>query len=307
MENKTIVFMGTPIISKEYLKKLIESKIKIRAVITQPPKRHSRGLKLLKSSVHEFADENKIDVYTPQTLDLVSLNYLNKIKPDLIIVMAYGKILPKAILELPKYGCINVHLSILPRWRGAAPIEHTLMNGDEVTGISIIKMIEKLDAGPIISQKKITVPSHFNKKKLSDLLTIVGSELLVSIIPKIINNQFQLIDQDEDKVTYAHKITSELRKINFNNTSKNIINNIRAHSPYPGSWFELNNERIKIIEAKIGSAKGNVSTILNNKFEIASLDGSIEPVILQREGKKIVTKDEFLRGFKLNINEIINA
>ncbi len=217
------------------------------------------------------------------------------------------KILPNTILDLPKYGCINIHVSILPRWRGAAPIEHALMCGDKETGISIIKLIEKLDAGPIITQEKFNIPSSFNKLQLSNKLTEIGTKLLINTIPLIFENNIIFRDQDEKKVTYASKITSEIRKINFNNSTDSVINHIRAHAPKPGAWFTLNNERIKLIDAKKGFGKGKTSSILNNNFEIACNDGSIEPLILQREGKNIVTKEEFLRGFQLKDDDLINA
>ena len=160
MKNKKIIFMGTPDISAKYLNTLIEKNIQIHTVFTQAPKKQSRGMKLSKTPVHLLANKKNINVFHPQNFDIETINILKKIKPDLIVVMAYGKILPKVILELPNYGCINIHVSILPRWRGAAPIEHALMNGDKETGISIIKLIEKLDAGPIIVQKKI----HYSRE-----------------------------------------------------------------------------------------------------------------------------------------------
>ena len=307
MKNKKIIFMGTPKIAAEYLNSLIKNNIKIDAVFTQSPKKQLRGMKLTKSSVHILANENKIEVHHPENFDNETIIKLKKMKPDLIIVMAYGKILPKSLLELPKYGCINIHVSILPRWRGAAPIEHALMSGDKETGISIIKLIEKLDAGPIIAQEKLNISSNFNKLQLSNKLTEIGTKLLINTIPFLFLNNIKFREQDESLATYANKITSEIRKINFNNSSDKIINHIRAHAPKPGAWFTLNNERIKLIEAKKGSAKGKTSTILNDKFEIACDDGSIEPLILQREGKNIVTKEEFLRGFQLKDNDLINA
>ena len=307
MQDKKIIFMGTPQIAAEYLNSLINNNIKIEAVFTQSPKKQSRGMKLIKSPVHLLANENKIEIYYPETFDNEMMNKLKKIEPDLLIVMAYGKILPISLLELPKYGCINIHVSILPRWRGAAPIEHALMNGDKETGVSIIKLIKKLDAGPIIAQEKYDIPSNFNKLQLTNKLTEIGTKLLINTIPSIFKNNIIFRDQDEKFATYANKITSEIRKINFNNSTDNVINHIRAHAPKPGAWFNLNNERIKLIEAKKGSAKGKMSTILNNKFEIACNDGSIEPLILQREGKNIVTKEEFLRGFQLKDEDLINA
>ena len=307
MHNKKIIFMGTPVIAKEYLNTLINNDFKIEAVFTQPPKKQSRGMKLNKSPIHLMAIEKNIKVFHPVKFDLEIINLLNKIQPDLIIVMAYGRILPREVLELPEYGCINVHVSMLPRWRGASPIEYALQSGDKKTGISIIKLVEELDAGPIIAQEKLTIPSNFNKLELSNHLTTIGKKLLIDTIPKILKNEIILKDQDKENITYASKITSKIRKINFNTSTKNIINLIKAHAPKPGAWFYLNNERIKIIDAKPGLAKGKISTILNNNFEIASNDGSIEPLILQREGKNIVTKDEFLRGFKLKVDTIINA
>ncbi len=307
MYNKKIIFMGTPVIATEYLSSLINNDFKIEAVFTQPPKKQYRGMKLNKSPIHILASKKNIKVYHPLKFNNETINFLKEIKPDLIIVMAYGKILPKEVLEIPKHGCINIHVSILPRWRGASPIEYTLKSGDEKTGISIIKLVEKLDAGPIIAQEECVIPPNSNKLQLSDKLTKLGKSLLIKTIPKIFENEFELIDQDEKKVTYAYKITSENRKINFNNSVKNIINHIRAHSPKPGAWFFLNGERIKIIDAKPGLAKGKVSTVLNKNFEIACEDGSIDPINLQREGKKVVNKEEFLRGYKLKINDVINA
>tara|TARA_Y100000768_G_C23919681_1_gene654223 strand:+ start:216 stop:1142 length:927 start_codon:yes stop_codon:yes gene_type:complete len=305
--NKKIIFMGTPEIATEYINALLKNNINIDAIFTQPPQKQSRGLKLIKSPVHILASKKNIEIFHPKTFDSSTLLSLNKLKPDLIIVMAYGKILPKTILNLPKKGCINVHLSLLPRWRGAAPIEYTLMNGDKETGVSIIKLVEQLDAGPIIAQRKMTIPSEYNKQSLSKSLTILGTKLLLETIPKILNNNTEFITQDEKKVTYAHKINSQIRKINFNNDAKSIINHIRAHSPKPGAWLCLNGERIKIIDAKSGSEKGEKSTILNSNFEIGCKDGSILPLILQREGKKVVTIDDFLRGFKPKIYDVVNA
>ena len=307
MKEKTIIFMGTPSIAAEYLDVLIKHHIEIKGVFTQSPKKKFRGMRLSKSPVHLLAEKKKINVYHPNNFDPEAISILKKIQPHLIIVMAYGNILPKSVLELPKFGCINIHVSILPRWRGAAPIEHTLMNGDKETGISIIKLVEKLDAGPIIAQEKLTIPKNFNKLQLTHSLTTIGSRLLVKIIPKVLNNEIEFKYQNEKYATYANKINSETRKINFNSLTQNIINNIRAHSPKPGAWFFLKNERIKIIEAKKGTSRGNASTILNKNFEIGTKDGSIEPLILQREGKKIVQKEDFLRGYILNIGDKINV
>mgnify|MGYP001349498912 CR=1 FL=1 len=307
MNKKKILFMGTPVIASEYLNALLENDFNIVAVFTQPPKKKSRGMKLIESPVHLLAKKNNILLFNPKSYDYEIIKQINNLKPDLIIVMAYGKILPIELLNIPRFGCINIHVSILPRWRGATPIEHSLINGDKETGITIIKLVERLDAGPIIAQEKFTIPENFNKLQLSNSLTNIGTKLLIDTIPKIFDNLISLKSQNEANVTYANKINTESRKINFDNSAYNIINHIRAHAPRPGAWFYLNRERIKIIEAKPGLAKGESSRVLNRNFELGCSDGSIEPLILQREGKKIVTKDEFLRGFKFKIDDLLNV
>ena len=298
--------MGTPLVASEYLKTLIDNNINIEAVFTQPPRKKYRGMKINMSPVHLLAKQNNIDVFNPEIFDTKIIDQLNKIKPDLIVVMAYGKILPKEVLELPKNGSINIHVSYLPRWRGAAPIEYALINGDKKTGITIIKINEKLDAGPIIAQESFSIPKNINKLQLTNELTKIGKKLLINTISSIFNNKINPIDQNENNATYAYKITSEQRRINFNNSTEKIINHIKAHSPKPGAWFNLNNERIKIIDAKPGSARGKASTVLNNNFELATDDGSIDPINLQRQGKNTVTKEEFLRGYKIKVNDKIN-
>ncbi len=304
--NKNIIFMGTPLIASEYLNTLLKNELNIVAVFTQPPKKKSRGMKLSKSPVHITAIKKNINVFHPQNFDKQTIDQLKKLQPDLIVVAAYGKLLPREVLNLPKYGCINIHLSLLPRWRGAAPIEYTLMNGDDETGVSIIKLTERLDSGPIISQTKFKVGNNINKLHLTKKLIDSGNILLTKTISSIFNNDITPKAQNDKYATFAKKINSQDRKINFHKSMTDIINLVRAHSPKPGAWFTLNNERIKIIDVKAGIDNGSVSTILNNKFEIACIDGSVEPLKLQREGKEILTKDEFLRGFKFKINDIVN-
>ncbi len=306
MKNKKIIFMGTPLIAANYLVALLKNNINIHAVYSQPPRKQLRGMKIMKSEVHKIAEKEKIDVFCPINFDNEAINEIKKLKPDLIIVMAYGKLLPKVILEMPKYGCINIHLSLLPRWRGASPVEHALINGDRESGVSIIKLVEKLDAGPIIAQEKISIPDKFNKLQLINKLNALGIKLLIEVLKFIFNDNVNLVHQDHSLATYATKINVENRKIIFNNLAIDIINLIRSHAPHPGAWFFLNKERIKILDAKIGTSIGETSTILNNKFEIGCKDGSIEPLILQREGRSFVKKEDFIRGFKFNIYDKIN-
>ena len=307
MNGKKIIFMGTPIIAANYLNSLIDNKYNVVSVFTQPPRKRNRGMKVQSSSVHELANQYNIKVNFPTRLNENEVDLIKSYKPDLIIVMAYGLLIPNKILDLPQYGCINIHLSLLPRWRGASPIEHTLLNGDTETGITIIKLIKKLDAGPIIVQKKIPVAENINKDDLSDKLTQLGSELLIDILPKLFTDKIVMKNQNNKKATYAQKINSQMRKINFNLSTREVLNQIRAYATNPGTWFFYNNERIKIISASIQNNKGNPSTILNKQFELGCLDGSILPSYLQREGKKIMYIEDFLRGFSFNVGDSLNA
>ncbi len=307
MTNKKIIFMGSPKIASDYLESLIQNNFFISAVFSQPPKKKSRGMKIIESDVHQTANKNNIKAYCPNTFDKNTIETVKNLNPDLIIVMAYGKILPKEILDLPSFGCINIHVSLLPRWRGAAPIEHTLINGDKESGVSIIQMVEKLDAGPIINQKKISIEDNCNKSELSKKLTEVGTKLLVATIPLIFDKKISYSIQNDNYVTYAKKISANNRKINFNKSVNEVLNLIRAHSPKPGAWFTIQGERIKIIKARKSNSTGNASTIINDKFNIGCNNGSIEPLLLQREGKNIISKDDFLRGYSFEINDIINA
>ena len=307
MSDKKIIFMGTPLIAVNYLNSLINNKYIVVSVFTQPPRKRNRGMKVQSSPVHELANHNNIKVNFPTRLDEEAFDLIKSYKPDLIIVMAYGLLIPTKILNFPQYGCINIHVSLLPRWRGASPIEHTLLNGDTETGITIIKLIEKLDAGPIIVQKKIPVVENINKDDLSDTLTQLGSDLLIDILPKLFADKIVMQDQDNKKATCAQKINSRMRKINFNLSTREVLNQIRAYATNPGAWFFYNNERIKIISASIQSNKGNPSTILNKQFELGCLDGSILPSYLQREGKKIMYIEDFLRGFSFTVGDSLNA
>ena len=307
MENKKIIFMGTPSIALSHLKTLLNHNYKIESVFTQPPRKKNRGMQIQQSPVHKFCLENKISVFYPQKLDDIIYKQLKKIQPDIIIVMAYGILLPSKFLSLPKLGCINVHVSLLPRWRGAAPIQHTLLNGDEVSGISIIKLENKLDAGPILFQKKIDLPNHINNDDLELKLTDLGCNSLIEFLPSYFKSEISSKIQDETKVTYANKINSNFRKIDFNKKSLDVFNQIRAYSQNPGAWFLYKEHRIKLISVKINNKIGKPSTILNDKFEISCKDGSILPLLLQREGKKIVSIEEFIRGFNFSVGDQLNA
>ena len=307
MKDKKIIFMGTPDIAAQHLNILIENNLNIVGIFTQPPRKKNRGMRIEKSDVHQIADKNNIEVFYPSTIDDKTIEQVKSLEPDLIIVIAYGIILPSKFLNIPKYGCINIHVSLLPRWRGAAPIEHALLAGDDKTGISIISVSPKLDAGDILMQESFTLDKDINRDELTLNLTNLGKKTLMKTLPLLFENKLIRKKQDESKVTYANKFLSEDRKINFYNSTDDVFNHIRAHGPKPGSWFTYKGERIKIIKAKKINESGESSTILNKDFMIACKDGAIFPMLIQREGKKVVSLDDFLRGFTFSIHDKLNA
>ena len=307
MKDKKIIFMGTPNIAAQHLNILIENNLNIVGIFTQPPRKKNRGMRIEKSDVHQIADKNNIEVFYPSTIDDTVIQQVKSLEPDLIIVIAYGIILPSSFLNIPKYGCINIHVSLLPRWRGAAPIEHALLAGDDKTGISIISVSPKLDAGDILMQESFTLDKDINRDELTLNLTNLGKKTLMKTLPLLFDNKLIRKKQDESKVTYAHKFLSADRKINFYNSSDEVFNHIRAHGPKPGSWFTYKGERIKIIKAKKINEIGESSTILSKDFMIACKDGAILPEFIQREGKKVVSLDDFLRGFTFSIQDKLNA
>ena len=307
MKDKKIIFMGTPDIAAQHLDILIENNLNVVGVYTQPPRKKNRGMRIEKSDVHQIADKKNIEVFYPSTIDDTTIEQVKNLQPDLIIVIAYGIILPSKFLSIPKYGCINIHVSLLPRWRGAAPIEHTLLAGDVKTGISIISISPKLDAGDILMQESFQLDKDINSGDLTLNLINLGKKILMKTLPLLFENKLIGKKQDETKATYANKFMPEDRKINFNNSVDEVFNHIRAHGPKPGSWFTYKGERIKIIKAKKTNQLGESSTILDKDFTIACKEGSILPLFIQREGKKVVSLQDFLRGFTFSMHDKLNA
>ncbi|MFL2544157.1 MAG: methionyl-tRNA formyltransferase [Alphaproteobacteria bacterium] len=307
MIDKKIIFMGTPDIAAQHLNILIENKLNLVGVFTQPPRKKNRGMQVEESAVHQIAKKNNIEIYYPSAIDQTVIQQIKRLEPDLIIVVAYGIILPASFINIPKYGCINIHVSLLPRWRGAAPIEHALLAGDNKTGISIININSKLDAGDILMQESFLLDQNMYSDDLTLKLTNLGKKAMIKILPLIFKNKIIRKKQDENKVTFANKFLNEDRKINFHNSTSDVYNHIRAHGPKPGSWFIYKGERIKIIKAKKTKESGQSSTILNKDFMIGCKDGGIIPLLIQREGKKIVNLVDFLRGFTFSIHDKLNV
>jgi len=307
--NKTrIVFMGTPLIASSYLQKLIDNNFNIIAVYTQPPKPKGRGMSLQNSFVHDKALEHNIPLFHPINFNNKEIiNTFINLKAELVVVMAYGKILPEKILYNPKKGCINVHLSLLPRWRGAAPVEYALLNGDKQTGVSIFRLVKKLDAGPILSNSLVNIEDDMNQEDLLKKLNFIGENLLVKTLNEYLDNKIDVVEQDDERATYANKILPNSRKIDFNENIIKVFNKIRAFSPQPGAWFMFQKERIKIIKCEVLIQDSTPSVIENNELYIGCAGGVIQPRILQREGKKPMGIGEFLKGFQFTVGQKVNG
>ena len=308
MRQERIIFMGTPEIAKVYLQFLIDHKYNIIATYTQTPRKQGRGMQIQKSAAHILSLKHNIPVYHPKNFaSLDTINEFKELNSDIAVVMGYGILLPKSILNIPVHGSINIHVSLLPRWRGAAPIEHAILNGDSVTGVSIFQLEEKLDSGPIIAAQEIDIDENISKEDLIIQLNALGTSLLIKILPDFLDKKITLQKQDENKVSYAEKITPKHRKINFNNEVNTVYNQIRAFAPKPSAWFVLNNKRIKIIKCSMKICYAEVSTIINDQFHIGCRNGKIIPQVVQRQGKKPMEIGEFLKGFTFNVGEKVDA
>jgi len=301
-----ILFMGTPNFAVPILKSLHESNHEILEVYTQSPKKKNRGQKISFSPIHEYSNKINIPVRHPITLNSQEeLEYIKKKNPDIVIVVAYGKILPAKILNNLKIQFINIHASLLPKWRGAAPIQRAIMNCDKETGISIMKIIPKLDAGPVLLKSKIKFNNDTNYEELSNQMSKLGATLILEVLDIIKNDEAKFVPQDEKEATYAKKIDKVESKIDWQLKAKSVIAKINALYPNPGSWFQLNGSRIKILRAREVKAKGAPGEIINKDFTIACSQNAIQILELKKEGKNKISAIEFLRGNKLEIGSNI--
>ena len=298
--------MGTPDFAVPILKSINNLNHNILEVYTQPPNKKNRGQKIQNSPIHDFSNKLNLPVRCPVAFDEEEINHINKLNPDLVIVVAYGKILPNKLLKLDKVLFINVHASLLPRWRGAAPIQRAIMNLDHETGVSIMKIVNELDAGPVLLQSKIKITKEINYKELSDQMSELGAKLILDTLKLIENKSANFIKQNESMATYAKKIEKTETKINWNDDAEKIIAKINAFSPNPGSWFDLNGNRIKIIKAKKVMSKGIPGTILDDNLTIACSKNAIRIIELKKESKQKMTADEFLRGNKIKTGQSLN-
>ena len=307
---KKILFMGSPIFAVPILKSLYQNGYPVSVVYTQPPKKSNRGMKTQKSPVHNMAETLNIDVRTPENLkgNLAEYNFLEELNADLAIVVAYGKILPENFLPLAKMGFINIHASILPSWRGAAPIQRSIMNLDNKTGISIMKINNKLDAGPICNKYEIEIKKQDNTEIISEKLSMLASIKILDEIDNIIDSKAKFVEQDHKKASYAYKIRKAEGKINWEKTADEILGLVNGLFPIPGAWFIFKGERYKILKAEVGNITGEPGVVLSENLEIGCKEKSLKIIEIQREGKRAQKSGEFLLGSKIikgsNLNNV---
>tara|TARA_B100000676_G_C17930885_1_gene760821 strand:- start:255 stop:1154 length:900 start_codon:yes stop_codon:yes gene_type:complete len=295
--------MGTPSFALPALNSLFLSKNTICSVYTQNPKKSGRGKKINRSAVHIFADKNNIKVRTPQKLTTnIDATYIKKLKADLCVVAAYGLILPESVLNAPLLGCINIHASLLPRWRGAAPIQRSILAGDKETGITIMKMNKFLDSGNILSQVKTKITSKTNFSELESNLSSIGAKELMKILDQLPQKRIKEIKQEDKLATYAKKLDKIEGKIDWSKSAKFIDCQVRAFSFYPGAWTIFKSKRLKVLSGSIINQTNPKGKIVDNLFTIGCGEFSYRPEVVQLEGKKAMNVLEFLRGTELQIN-----
>ena len=297
MIHKKVVFMGTPEFSVPILEAIVKSSYPVACIYTQTPKKSNRGQKLNISPVHKYAKNLKLIVRSPKKLNTKEeFEFMKNLNPDLVVVVAYGQLISKKILDIPKEGFINIHASLLPKWRGAAPIQRSIMNLDTETGISIMKIIEDLDAGPVMKKIKAKIDESITADDLSKNLSKISSESIVEVLNNIFNKNLKFIEQNHKLATYAKKINKDEAKINWNEGAKKILAKINGLNPNPGAWFTYKETRYKIWRAKIIEKSGSPGTILDNNFTICCGDKSLEMIEIQKEGKKKLLLKNFLMG-----------
>ena len=301
-----IIFMGTPEFSIPALKILKESKHKVVCVYTQPPKKKSRGQKKLKTAVHVFSENEGINVRTNKLNNKAEYDDFMLLNPDLVVVVAYGQIIPDIFLKNPNLIFLNLHASLLPKLRGAAPIERAILNKESETGVSIMKIEKKLDAGPFMKQVKVKIDKETTSGELIKKLSVIGAKALIDSIELISSNKSVFFKQNEKVATYAKKIEKTETRIDWKDKAEDIIAKINAFNPKPGAWFLYKNERIKILKAKEIIKKGKNGEILDDKLTVGCSVNAIQILRIQKEGKKDMEVSEFLTGNSLKKGTKLN-
>ena len=312
MSSLRLVFMGTPDFSVPVLAEILAAGHEVVAVYSQPPRKAGRGMAEQPSPVHRFAEEHGLPVFTPVSLkDAAEQEVFAGLGADAAVVVAYGLLLPKPVLEVPRLGCLNLHASLLPRWRGAAPIQRAIMAGDTQTGVMVMQMEEGLDTGPVLLAEHVAIAPDETAGRLHDRLSEIGASLMVRALAALARGSLEAVPQAEEGVTYAKKITKEEARINWSRPATELDCHIRGLTPLPGAFFEAgsgkNATRIKILRAVPVAKSGKPGEILSaeGSITIACGDGALEISELQRAGKSPMRARDFLRGYPLTAGESV--
>jgi methionyl-tRNA formyltransferase len=311
-----IVFMGTPDFAVPSLRMLIEHGYNVMAVVTQPDRPKGRKRELTPPPVKEEAIKHGIPVLQPERLRRSdTVDELRKLQPDLIVTAAYGQILPKAVLELPALGCINVHASLLPKYRGGAPIHYAVMNGDPVTGVTIMYMAEGLDTGDMLSKVEVPITDGDTTGSMFVKLSLAGAELLKETLPKLARGELQAVSQSEEQATYAPNIQRENERISWDRSALQLFNHIRGLNPFPGAFTTWNGEVLKVWASRKGEngtaaiagnpAPGTVLRVSPEGIDVATGSGILSLIEIQPAGKKAMSVEQFVRGSSMTVGTVL--
>ena len=296
-----VVFMGTPDFSVATLEAILAAGHDVIAVYSQPPRRSGRGMQERKSPVHQCADAAGIPVLTPENLKSGDAKTAFEAhRADVAVVVAYGLLLPAAVLDAPVHGCLNIHASLLPRWRGAAPINRAIMAGDTETGVMVMKMDQGLDTGPVALTDRIAIGDNETAGELHDRLAVAGAGLAAKALDELEQGRLAFTDQPDTGITYAHKLSKDETRIDWSEPGEAVHNHIRGLSPFPGAWcmmtFGDRQERVKILAATRADGAGDPGTVLDGDLTVACGTGAVRLERVQRSGKQALARPDFLRG-----------
>lgn len=306
MPNLKLAFMGAASFAVPALDALVKAGHEIAAVYTQPPRPAGRGRAERSTPVHDRAKELGLDVLTPTSLrDAGEQSRFAALNLDAAVVVAYGLILPKPILDAPRLGCLNIHPSLLPRWRGAAPAARAILAGDEETGVSIIVMDEGLDTGPIVAQRRIAVPRQATTGTFEPVLAQIGADMLIEALADLDAGRSTPQSQGEAGACYAHKFAKEDGRIDWACSAQEIDRQVRALSPWPGAWFALDNSTVKVLAAEPSAGSGRPGTLMDDKFTVACGEGALRLTQVQRAGKAKMAGGDFLLGARLAVGAVL--
>lgn len=301
-----IVFFGTPAFAVPTLSEIVGHGHEVAAVYTQPPRAAGRGMAERKSPVHEIAERLSIPVFAPPSLKPPDeATRFGALQPDVGVVVAYGQILPRAFLEAPPNGCLNLHGSLLPRWRGAAPVARAIMAGDAETGVMVMRMEAGLDTGPVAMSERVPIGADTTAGELSESLATLGADLMVRALAALSRGVLTFTPQAEEGATYAKKIDKNETRIDWSKPAKDVHNHIRGLSPDPGAWFEIGGDRVKALRSTLAPGRGEPGTVLDGNLTIACGDGAVRLLNLQRAGKGPLAAADFLRGSPLTPGTVL--